>query len=522
MTEDSIRILILEDLPTDAELAKREISKARGKYEFRIVETRGEYLDALNTFVPDVIVSDYRMPRFNGLEALKMALELKPLTPVIILTSAINEDTAVECMKAGASDYVIKEHIKRLGQAVIHAIEETETKKKRAKAEEEKRKLEQQLAQAQKMEAIGTLAGGIAHDFNNILSGILGYAELSLYNLKETEKVNGYISEIINATQRARELVTHILVFSRHTEMNLKSIIPRFTIMEAVKLLRATLPSTIELKTSLKSNSAILGEPTQLHQVVINLCTNAAYALLGNKGVIEIILEDMEVDEDFIRLHPDLNHGKHIMLSISDSGCGIEPEILDHIFEPFFTTKPTGKGTGLGLSVVHGIVKEFGGIITVESKVNTGTSFKIIIPVTIPELKTSIKTAENAMQGGSERILVIDDETLIIDMLKIVLSDLGYSVNVFMDSVSALNAFRNDPQAYDLIITDYTMPHLTGVEIAERIKEIRKDIPIILCSGYVQKDLERISSLEAVSRILQKPIMTSDLANTIRLVLDNK
>jgi signal transduction histidine kinase/ActR/RegA family two-component response regulator len=379
--------------------------------------------------------------------------------------------------------------------------------------------VETRLEQAQKLEAIGTLAGGIAHDFNNILSGIFGYTELSLSDLNDPALVKEYLQHVLFSAERARDLVNQILTFSRQTEVELKAITPGYTINEALKLLRASIPTTIELRTMIESDSAILGDQTQFHELIVNLCTNAAYAMKSKKGVIEINLEDFDVDEEFAKRHPGLEPGKHILLRVSDTGCGIKSDLLDRIFEPFFTTKSQGESSGLGLSIVHGIIKKFKGTISVYSELDKGTTFNIIIPAIIPET-IDIDTEQNVdLPGGTERILLIDDEKTILNAIHIILIKLGYKVFTFNDTILALEAFKNDPQCYDLIITDYTMPHLTGIDIAGKIKEIREDIPIILCSGYMHKGLEVEAFKVGISELLRKPLTTLELASAIRRVL---
>ncbi len=387
--------------------------------------------------------------------------------------------------------------------------------------EEERQKLEQQLLQSQKLDAIGELAGGIAHDFNNILTGIVGFTELSLNALNDRDKAMKYLKEVLASSERARALVNQILTFSRNSATELKEITPKFIIKEALKLIRASIPSTIDLRMMIKSESSILGDPTQLHQVIINLCANAAYALKDGKGEIEISLEDIYADEGYARLHPGLRQGKHILLKITDNGCGIKPDLIDRIFEPFFTTKPQGKGTGLGLSVVHGIVKKFNGIIKVYSEVDRGTTFNIILPVVTSGNIVIDMKQESSLPGGSERILLLDDELSIIDLLQITLKNLGYAISAFTDSVSAFAAFQKNPEGFDLVITDFTMPHMTGIDIAARIREI-SDVPIILCSGYLHKEIEQKAIKAGIGEVLSKPIRSEVLAKAIRKVLNKK
>jgi PAS domain S-box-containing protein len=388
--------------------------------------------------------------------------------------------------------------------------------------EEEHRRLEQQLFQSQKLDAIGTLAGGIAHDFNNILSGIFGFTELSLQSLDNTEQIKKYLNHVLSAAERAREMVNQILTFSRRSETDIKEITPKYIINEALKLLRASIPSTIEVRPVINSKSAILGNPTQLHQIIVNLCANAAYAMRDRKGLLEIQLEDIDVDPAFVKIHPGLQPGKYVLLRITDTGCGIKPEFMDRVFEPFFTTKPQGEGTGLGLSVVHGIVKKFNGIVTFYSEVEKGTTFNIFLPVVVSEQIGKDMEQDANFPRGSERVLLLDDEISILGFMRIILMNLGYSVISFNDSSAAYEEFKKNSNGYDLIITDYTMPQNTGIDIANKIKGLRDDIPVILCSGYVHKGMEEEASKAGICEVLRKPVRMADLAKAIRRCLDVK
>jgi PAS domain S-box-containing protein len=376
-------------------------------------------------------------------------------------------------------------------------------------------KMQSRLAQSQKMEALGTIAGGIAHDFNNILSAIFAYTEFSLDvpgNPPETQK---NLKSLLTASERASDLVNQILAFSRNAAQELRPLAPRLIIKEAVKMLRSTIPAEIELRTSIASDAMIMADPVQIHQIVVNICTNAAHAIKPNSGTIDVTLEDLVVDEVFAHSHPGVKPGNHILLKISDSGKGMEQEVVDRIFEPFFTTKPAGEGTGLGLSVVHGLVKKLGGIITVYSKTGEGTSFNIIIPA-IPSQPQENGVSEAVCVGGTERILLIDDEQSIVEPIAKILTNLGYHVSMFTDSVKALDTFKQTPDAFDLVITDYSMPKMTGFEIARIIKELRNDIRIIVNSGYITQEIyDRFANI-GVSLILKKPINKYQLADAIR------
>ena len=379
---------------------------------------------------------------------------------------------------------------------------------------------EERLQQSQKLEAIGTLAGGIAHDFNNIISGISGYAELTLMMEKNSAETDKYMREIVKASERARDLVSQILTFSRQAEVELKPLLPKSIIKEALRLLDATIQSKISIESSLNSDAAIVADPTQIHQIVMNLFMNAVHAIGGNPGTIKIELEDFIVDDEFVKMHPNIKTGKHVLLRVSDTGKGIEQEHLKKIFEPFFTTKSRGKGTGLGLSMVHGIVKKLDGIITAYSEVGKGTVFSIILPATDADDKALLEK-EAELKKGTEKVAIIDDETPIVASLHSILTNLGYMVKAFTNSSEALELIKERPNEFDIIITDYSMPQITGLELAKDIRTAGLDIPIILTSGFLGQGMEEIAKEAGISAFIGKPISTYKLADMIRNVLDN-
>ncbi len=385
--------------------------------------------------------------------------------------------------------------------------------------EKESLRIQAQLQQAQKMEAIGTLAGGIAHDFNNILSAVIGYTEIVLGDIAENTSQHRNLQEVLRAGNRARDLVNQILMFSRQTEKELKPVKINQIVIETLKLLRASLPTTIRIEPKLRSNSAVLADPTQIHQVLMNLCTNAAHAMREMGGLLKIELSDSILDSSFIEQHPYLSAGAYIKLRISDSGHGMEQKIVDRIFDPFFTTKERGEGTGMGLAVVQGIVKSHGGTITVDSAIGEGSSFDVYLPVIEHEADTDIRP-KVIMPTGTEQVLFVDDEKALAELGRQILKRLGYNVTTRTSSIEALELFMAQPDKFDLVITDMTMPNMTGDELAAKMMEIRADIPVILCTGYS----ERISKDKAheigIKEFVLKPIIMSDMALTVRKVLD--
>lgn len=375
--------------------------------------------------------------------------------------------------------------------------------------------LAEKLQQSQKIEAIGTLAGGIAHDFNNLLSSVIGYTEFAIEESEQGSTQHGDLQEVLSAGIRAKDLVRQILTFARKSEVTLKPARLDLIIAEALKFLRATIPVDIKIKHSLKSQSLVLGNATQIHQIIMNLCSNAAQAMEDNGGILELNLT--EIDNTKGNYQPDLQKEHYLRLTISDTGGGITSQDLEKIFEPYFTTKPTGEGTGLGLAMVHGIVESYGGKIEVSSTLNVGTEFTIYLP-TVKDNTVSQETRIKALPGGNEHILFIDDEVSLAKMGERLLTQLGYVVTIATSSIEGFQIFETAPYDYDLIISDITMPEMTGDKLTKKIAEIRPDIPVILCTGFSKKLTEK-EALELGSKaLIYKPIDKEELALTIRKV----
>jgi PAS domain S-box-containing protein len=383
----------------------------------------------------------------------------------------------------------------------------------------EKKILEDRLTQAQKMEAIGTLAGGIAHDFNNLLSAIIGYTELSLGQLKEELDIKENLMEVIKAGKRAGDLVKQILAFSRQSELELRPIQIKPIIIDALKLLRALIPKTIEIQKNISSDATVSADPTQIHQVLMNLCANASHAMQENGGVLEVSLTDVMIDADFIAQNPEIAAGNYLRIRVSDSGCGMTRESMERIFNPFYTTKKRGKGTGMGLAVVHGIVKSHGGTINVSSEFGKGSVFDVYLPI-IEYFKKPENHAEAAIPTGKERILFVDDEEFMVDLGKQMLEELGYQVTAISSSVEALDLFGTNSDKFDLVITDMTMPRMTGEKLAKELMNIRPDIPIVICTGYSESLTEESAKSMGIKEYAMKPLVMRDLAKIVRKVLD--
>jgi len=389
------------------------------------------------------------------------------------------------------------------------------------RAEKEKNEMADKLRQAQKMEALGTLAGGIAHDFNNILSSIFGYADLALMQIGEDSRIKNDLLMILSSAERAKRLVQQILLFSRQRQVEARPVQVNLIAKEVFKLIKASLPSTISINHNILSDSVIMADPTNIHQVMMNLCTNAFHAMEEHGGKLDIDLVDVELDENFSRLHPDIVPGPYVKLSVRDTGHGMQPETMKKIFDPYFTTKGEGKGTGIGLSVVHGIVKDCKGAITVRSEPGQGTTFDIFLPVSPADpVIQHDETASCPM--GSESILFVDDEVTLLKVHKKMLEKLGYQVTTEKHSPEALALFMENPYHFDLIITDMTMPEMTGDVLAQQVLRIRPDIPVILCTGFSEVINEERAKQLGIRRFLMKPLVKQQLACAIRQVLDNK
>lgn len=383
--------------------------------------------------------------------------------------------------------------------------------------------LSQQLAHSQKMESIGTLAAGIAHDFNNILYAMLGYTEMARDEVAEDSLIAKYLDNVIKSGKRATDMVAQILHFSHRSKAEWGRISISSVVKEGLKLLGSSIPKTIQISRVIAADTHhVIGDSTQIHQILMNLCVNAAHAMKGQTGSITVTLENVDLDEEFTQLNPPLSPGTFVRLTVSDTGHGIPPDVIERMFEPYFTTKPVGEGTGLGLSVVHGIVKNHGGIITVASEPGKGSSLSVFLPATKDEPFEAEEVGETHFHKGSGRILVVDDEQALVEITEGILERHGYNVTSTTSSTEALDTFRADPNRFDLVIADLTMPVLTGLDLAEELSRVRPDMPVILVTGYgFSVDDERKARTEIFS-ILKKPISSSLLAKAVQQALQKR
>ena len=384
----------------------------------------------------------------------------------------------------------------------------------------ELKRIEESLRQSQKLESIGTLAGGIAHDFNNVLGGIMGYTEMSLQHTEKDSKLQRNLLKVLKATDRAKHLIDQILTFSRktNTEKSITAIRP--LIKEALDLLRASIPSSVLIEIELERNTKpVLADPTKIHEVILNLATNAVHAM-NRKGTMTIRLYSEVLERTIYGETGEIAPGEYTVIQVTDTGCGMDAATLSRAFEPFFTTKPVDEGTGMGLSVVLGVIRSLGGNIRVESEVGKGTTFRLYLPVAGEAASDSAPHNDLLELHGSEQVFFVDDEQMMVDLARDMLIPLGYAVTSTSSSADALKLLKEGNGSVDILITDQTMPGMTGIELAKEIMKFRKDLPIILCTGFSSElNPDRAASF-GVSRILMKPFRVDELGRAIRKIFD--
>ncbi|HOR45866.1 MAG TPA: ATP-binding protein [Spirochaetota bacterium] len=388
------------------------------------------------------------------------------------------------------------------------------------KLELEKAEFAAKINQSQKMEAIGTLAGGVAHDFNNIIGGIMGLAEISLDEVKDNTDLRDNLNQIITACRRARDITTQLLSITYKTEKKYEPVSFNGIIRDSVILLKATLPASVSIKvTDNAEEDTVLADHAGISQIIINLCTNSAHAM-NYSGDIRIRTSNADIDEYLMQKNPELLLGKHFLLEVSDTGCGIPKDIVDRIFEPFFTTKEKGKGTGLGLSIIHGIVKNHGGVITVYSEEGIGTTFRIFFPLAADRVKSVVAEEYNPDSVKDALVLFVDDEELLVKVGEKILSNMGNKTVSFANPMEALAYFENNAESIDAVITDMAMPKMNGLKLAEKIHAVKKDVPVILCSGYSDELMKENTDMKDISRLIMKPFSAGELAKVLTEVLN--
>jgi len=509
-TPPPLRVLLVEDNENDSLLVLHELQRGGFTVELLRVETEASFAAALKNHPWDVIIADYRLPNFSAVQALAIYRELHLDLPFILVSGGVDDKQAVACMRAGAHDFLAKDRLARLVPVIV---------RERGICAERQR-LESQLRQAQKMEAIGTLASGIAHDFNNILTGIVGNVQLAQYEVSTSPRAIHCLDQALKAAYRARDLVQQILTFSRHREQ------PRLAAKigpiarEALRLLRATLPANIEFTVDFDpACPPILCDPSQIHQVIINLATNAAHSMREKGGKLRVAVRAIEIDDSLHQEHPQLHAGRGVRLSVADSGVGMDRETLERVFEPFFTTKPVGEGTGLGLPIVHGVVQNHGAAITLKSVPGAGTTVEVTFPAAVQDETAPAAPVATPPQGNGERILLIDDEPSITMVGTQILKRLGYEVIAFSQPGAALAAFRAAPAHFHAVITDLTMPEMSGVDLARAILAIRPEIPVLVTSGRINAHDQALLEAAGVHGTIDKPFTVQLLAESLARAL---
>jgi two-component system cell cycle sensor histidine kinase/response regulator CckA len=508
----SYKILIVEDDRTSSIVLSAMLKKSSLPVsDLRSAECLAEACSLLDNDHFDVVLLDLNLPDSQNLDTVVQVTSKYPDVAIVVITAEFDENTGLKAIAIGAQEYLTKGYydVRGLTKSVYYAIE-------RKQAEREKQQIEALLRRAQKMEAIGTLAGGIAHDFNNMLGAMTGFTNLALQDIPEGTRAHDNLKEVLVSANRAKDLIGQILTFGREGEEDRRPLRIASVAREALRTIRSALPSNVTVRENIEAtDSLIMGNLIHVHQIMLNLCSNASDAMAEKKGSLEVAVTDVDVDRDATVNNVFLKQGHYVRLTVSDTGCGMAPEVMEHIFEPFFTTKEVGKGTGMGLSVVHGITKKCGALIGVESREGEGTTFSVFFPKIQAE-DAQVAEPSAAPKEDNGLILLVDDESVIVHVMKQTLERFGYRVIGKTSSPEALEAFEAEPDKFNLVITDHRMPQMTGLQLTKSLLAIRPDIPIVLCTGY-SKDIspEQAKSL-GIKAYIMKPVTGDILRETIK------
>lgn len=518
-----LHVLIVEDSEDDTLLLLRALQQGGYESFYERVDTPSAMISALEKKKWDIVISDYSMPQFSGPEALKILKEKNLDIPFIIVSGVIGEETAVSAMKAGAHDYIMKSSLIRLIPAIERELREAEIRKKQREVEEENKRIQDELIQAQKMEALGRLTGGVAHDFNNILTVISGYVELAMGQLGEESSVYPLLKEVQLGTERAANLTRQLLLFSRRQKLEFTDLDFNQILEALFGMLRRIIGEDITIRYELaKESLVVFADRTSMEQMIMNLVVNAKDAIEGG-GTITIRTEKVFFNESHLSEMPGATVGPCLRFSVIDTGIGMPPEVQAHIFEPFFTTKSDEKGSGLGLSVVYGIVQQHKGWIRVKSKVNEGSTFEIYLPLSaVPsfEKKTRRKEISSLPKGKGERILVVEDETNLSRFVEKALSRHGYAVFTARNEKETKEIFQKEKGHFHLIFCDVVLPDVTGVELVDQLLEQNPKMRVLLTSGYIDQRLPIECIQEKGYPFLQKPYTLEMLLQKVRECLE--
>ncbi len=516
-----LRVLLAEDSEDDAVIVLHGLRKAGYQPHYERVCSPSSMRAALQKQAWDIVISDYEMPGFGGFEALELVKESGQDIPFILVSAVVSEETAVAAMKAGAHDFIMKRRLTRLGPAIERELREAQSRAARKAAESALRQSEDQLRQAQKLEAIARLAAGVAHDFNNVLTAISGHSEMLLNQLDPGDARRKNAEQIEKCACLAAALTRQLLIFSRKQVVEPRVLQINDVIHNFQRMLRRLIGEDIEICATLDPAAGHLkADPSQLEQVIMNLAVNARDAM-PNGGMITISTANITLDQGHLQGFPGFDPGNYVMLAVADTGTGMTAEVRTHLFEPFFTTKPPGKGTGLGLATCFGIVKQCAGSIKVESQLGKGTTFKLFFP-RVQEAVEPAKASHLATEarGGTETVLLVEDEAIVRDLAVATLRDRGYTVIEAGNGQEGLSLGRQHPGRIDLVLTDVVMPVMSGKEMADALREWHPDTKILFTSGYSEEVIGRHGLLRPEVELLQKPYLAATLAHRVREILD--
>jgi signal transduction histidine kinase len=526
VTDKNIRIFFLEDNTDDVELELHELQKTGYTVEYEIARNLKEFLEKIPHFNADLILADYSLPDITGIEAITICRDLGIDIPVMLITGEGNELIAVDSLRLGAVDYVLKRNIAGLPARIQRTLEIWNDRKAKRRAEAEEKRLQELLFETQKMEAIGRLAGGIAHDFNNILTGILGFADLCLEKVSHDSDLSKRINSIITLSHRGSDLVRQLLVFSSKTPLEFRRVNLNSFILEVVQFLKRMVEETVEIRLDLTEDVPhIECDIQQFTQILLNLTLNARDAM-GAGGTITIKTERCLLPDDLVSFKSGSADRGCVCLSFADTGAGISDEDIAKIFDPFYTTKGADKGTGLGLSIVYSVVNSHGGYIRVNSGKGKGAEFIIYLPCLNVECQEGV--VESSPRGskddlkdlcGDETVLIAEDEDVLRELEAIALRSFGYSVKLARDGTEALDIYRNFQKGIDLVVSDMLMPRMGGVELFRELKSLNSEIKFVLVTGYSLDDQHR-ETLEAMDAVMKKPYTPVELVRLMRDVLD--